>query len=80
MGVWLNRGVINTTVALKTPVKGTNSTIDQLVWDPSHCPAKQKHWCVCTWDQQYIGIDASHPDAQAYYNSQVCKYRVRIRV
>lgn len=74
MGVWHIRGVINTTVALNTPVKGTTSTIDELVWDPAHCPARQEHWCACTWAKQYIGIDASHPDAQAYYNSQVDLY------
>ena len=61
-------------MALKTKVKGTNFTIDQLVWDPDNCPAAEEHWCACTWASQYVGIDARHPAAQAYYNSEIDLY------
>ena len=71
MGVWHIRGAPDYAVAAKTPVKGTASTIDQLVWQNGSCPER---WCRCTWDQTYLGIDAKHPDAQAYYDSLVDLY------
>ena len=71
IGVWRIRGAPTNAVAAKMPVKGTNSTIDQLVWDPQHCPAGEERWCNCTWDHSHVGLDPAHPDSAKYYDSLV---------
>jgi hypothetical protein len=74
IGVWRIRGAPAAAVAAKLPVKGTNSTIDQLTWDPQHCPAGEERWCNCTWDHSHIGLDPAHPDSAKYYDSLVDLY------
>ena len=48
MGVWHIRGAPATAVQKKLPVKGTQTTIDKLTWDPENCAPKNKQWCQCT--------------------------------
>lgn len=74
MGVWHIRGAPATAVQQKLPVKGTNTTIDRLAWDPEQCAPKNERWCQCTWDKGYFGVDASLPQSQIYYNSIVDLY------
>jgi alpha-galactosidase len=71
LGVWRIRGAPTNAVAAKMPVKGTNSTIDQLVWNPQQCPAGEERWCNCTWDHSHVGLDPTHPDSAKYYDSLV---------
>merc|ERR1712107_893474 len=74
-GIWHIRGAPVTSAQKQLPILGaSNVTLDEIVWDPNHCPHSQHRWCNCTWDQQYLGIDVRHPQAQVYYQSLVDLY------
>lgn len=71
IGIWRIRGAPQSAVDRDTKVLGTNYTMNDVIWHEGACPSL---WCVCTWDKTYIGLDASHPGSQAYYNSMVDLY------
>jgi hypothetical protein len=77
-GVWRIRGTSKSAVENKCEVLNSNPkvTIDEVVFDQTKCDANPaaNRWCRCTWDQSAIGINASHPAAQAYYDSVVDLY------
>jgi alpha-galactosidase len=83
LGLWTWRGVHYKAAKKRLKVKGTQYTIDEIVdrnpdgsactdfvkpmpdghWQPTHvCPG------ACTWGP-WLGVNASHPGAQAYYDS-----------
>ena len=57
LGVWHIRGAPQPAVDRRMPVKGTSSTIDQLVWTNASCPESEKNWCKCSWAKEMLGID-----------------------
>ena len=63
-GLWTIRGVHKDAVASKLPVKGMEQyTVDQLVdFDPVGGGANGS----CLWASEWLGVNASHPAAQAY--------------
>jgi hypothetical protein len=67
-GLWTIRGVHKDAVAKKLKVKGTEFTIDQLV-DVGN-PGGGKNGS-CLWASEWLGVNTSHPAAQAYYDSRV---------
>lgn len=71
MGVWHIRGAHVDAVRRKLPVKGTGYTIDQIVWQNTSAErAEGKYWQQqCNWAQSWVGVNHSHPAAQAYYDS-----------
>jgi alpha-galactosidase len=71
MGVWHIRGAHQDAVRRKLPVKGTGYTIDQIVWQNTSAErAEGKYWQQqCNWDTPWVGVNHSHPAAQAYYDS-----------
>ena len=76
-GIWTLRGASPTAVGNKLPVYGyaPRTTLDEVVYG-SECskdPSTQR-WCVCTWDKEGVGLNASHPAAAAYYDSVVALY------
>jgi hypothetical protein len=75
-GVWRIRGTSQSAVESKCEILNSKVTIDQVVFDQAQCDANPatKRWCKCTWDQKAIGINASHPAAQTYYDSVVALY------
>ena len=75
-GIWTLRGVSPQAITAKCPVLGSSppTTVDQIAYDPKTCPHSAPRWCNCTWDVQGRGVDASHPGAQAYYDSLVQLY------
>ena len=68
VGVWKIRGVLESAVDSNGRVKGTDYTLADIVVNQSSCTGR---WCKCTWDDANLGINTSHPAAQAYYNSIV---------
>ena len=58
-GIHIMRGVPRQAVHRHLPVKGTDATCDQIAHPNS----------VCRWNTDMYGLDASHPAAQAYYDS-----------
>ena len=72
-GVWTLRGVLPAAVAAKLPVLGSNppATLDEIA---QVCTSPHDRWCNCTWDKQGVGLDPTHPAAQAFYHSQVQLY------
>jgi alpha-galactosidase len=73
-GIWDIRGVPTTVVAARTPILGTAFTIDQVAWRAADCPPSMKRWCTCSWFPQYVGLNASHPAAAAFYASKIAAY------
>jgi hypothetical protein len=77
VGVWRMRGVPSAAVGKQLPVLNSipPATIDEIVYGRS-CPQSNatERWCTCTWDKDGIGVDPTHPAAQAYYNSVVSLY------
>ena len=76
-GIWTLRGTSPYAVDHKLSVLRASppTTIDQIVYN-HQCgsdPATRR-WCNCTWDSEGVGIDATHPAAQTYYNSVVELY------
>ena len=71
MGVWHIRGAHLDAVRRKLPVKGTSYTVDQIVWQNTSAErAEGKYWPQqCNWATSWVGVNHSHPAAQAYYNS-----------
>ena len=68
-GLWIVRGVHTSAVARKLPVKGAPGvTADMLVDQESTGGGKNGS---CLWDSEWLGVNASHPAAQAYYDAQV---------
>ena len=54
--------------AKKLKVKGTEYTIDELVDEDNEGGGKNGS---CLWASEWLGVNASHPAAQAYYDSVV---------
>ena len=68
LGLYEIRGVLDTVAASKPFVKGTNYTLDQLIDQNSTGGAANGS---CHWAQTFLGINASHPGARAYYQSRI---------
>jgi hypothetical protein len=66
--------VPTTVVEARTPIQGTSATIDQVAWRAADCPPAMARWCNCTWFPQYVGLNATHPAAAAFYASKVAMY------
>ncbi|GAA5206138.1 glycoside hydrolase family 27 protein [Microbacterium kyungheense] len=64
LGVHVMRGIPRVAVAADTPVLGTDSTASQIT-DTTN---------VCEWNPHYVGLDHTHPAAQAYYDSCVAQF------
>ena len=68
-GLWVIRGVHVDAVRARLPVKGAPGfTVDELV-DAS--PTGGGANGSCLWDSDWLGVNASHPAAAAYYSSVV---------
>ena len=68
LGLWTIRGVHQNAVAAKARVKGTQYTVDELVdIEPVGGGANGS----CLWAHEYLGVNMSHPAAQAFYDSRV---------
>jgi len=67
-GLWHIRGVHVRAVAERLPVKGTAYTIDEIVYQGEIAGGKNGS---CLWDSEWLAVNASHPGAQAYYDSVV---------
>lgn len=74
LGLWTWRGVHRMAAIHKLPVKGTSFTVDEIVdkgRDGKPClgyPLSGRCPGECPWGI-FLGINASHPGAQAYYDS-----------
>ena len=66
-GVWVIRGIHERAASEKLPVKGTAYTLDELV---DHTRGGDQNGS-CVWDRPWLGVNTSHPGAQAYYDSVV---------
>jgi hypothetical protein len=74
-GLWTIRGAHIDAVTQKLKVKGTNYTIDQLI-DTHSFPGAgdgitSGKNMSCLWAAEWLGVNSSHPAAQAYYDSRV---------
>ena len=70
-GLWQMRGVHKDAAARRLPVKGMEQyTLDQLV-DVEPLGGGKNGSCL--WNPDWLGVNASHPAAQAYYDSVVEK-------
>ena len=68
-GLWQMRGVHQDAVARRLPVKGMEQyTLDELV-DAEPVGGGKNGSCL--WNSPWLGVNASHPAAQAYYDSIV---------
>ena len=68
-GLWIIRGVHVDAVTQRLPIKGAPGfTVDQIV-DQSATGGGANGSCL--WDSSQLGVNASHPAAQAWYASQV---------
>jgi hypothetical protein len=68
-GLWQMRGVHQDAVARRLPVKGMEQyTLDMLVDTEPVGGGKNGS---CLWNSPWLGVNASHPAAQAYYDSVV---------
>ena len=68
-GLWHIRGIHRTAAAARLPVKGAPSfTLDQLVDQRATGGGANGS---CLWDSDWLGVNGSHPAAQAYYDSVV---------
>ena len=68
-GLWHIRGIHSSAAAMKLPVKGMPQyTLDQLVDIESVGGGKNGS---CLWNPDWLGVNASHPAAQAYYDAVV---------
>ena len=63
-GVWVIKGVFEGAAAARLPIKGTSYTIDEIV-------DQSKRNGSCVWAGKWLGINASHPGAQPFYDSLV---------
>ncbi|MBP2457053.1 hypothetical protein ABID70_002577 [Clavibacter michiganensis] len=63
-GIHIMRGIPRLAVARDLPVLGTSSTASQIADTSS----------VCAWNPDDYGLDHDHPDAQAYYDSQLAQF------
>jgi alpha-galactosidase len=70
-GLWHIRGIHISAAAMKLPVKGMEEyTLDQLVDVESVGGGKNGS---CLWAPEWLGVNASHPAAQSYYDAVVDK-------
>ena len=68
-GLWHIRGVHVDAVTRRLPVKGMEQyTLDQIVDSSAIAGGKNGS---CLWAPEWLGVNASHPAAQAYYDSIV---------
>jgi alpha-galactosidase len=68
-GLWHIRGIHSSAAAMKLPVKGMEQyTLDQLVDIESVGGGKNGS---CLWNPDWLGVNTSHPAAQAYYDAVV---------
>jgi hypothetical protein len=63
-GVWVIKGVYKGAAAAKIPIKGTQYTLDQII-------DQKKGNGSCVWAGDWLGINASHPGAQPFYDSLI---------
>ena len=73
IGLWTIRGAHVDAVARKLPIKGTKYTIDQIIDTHSKPGAGMKAPpgagganMSCLWAAEWLGVNGSHPAAQAY--------------
>ena len=78
LGLWTIRGAHMDAVAQKLPIKGTSYTIDQIIDTHSKPgagmsapPGTGGANMSCLWAAEWLGVNTSHPAAQAYYDSRV---------
>ena len=67
-GLWTIRGVHSDAVKLKLPITGTPYTVDELV---DVLPVGHGANGSCLWASEWLGVNATHPAAQAYYDQKV---------
>jgi alpha-galactosidase len=68
-GLWHIRGIHASAAAKKLPVKGMEQyTLDQLVDIEPVGGGKNGS---CLWNPDWLGVNASHPAAQAYYDAVI---------
>eukprot|EP00760_Papus_ankaliazontas_P032792 PhM_4_TR5967/c0_g1_i4/m.3899 len=65
LGLWMIRGVPELAVQRRLPIKGTNYTVADIAVAKYRCP----------WHSDVMGINTTHPGAQAYYDSVVELYK-----
>jgi len=77
-GLWTIRGAHVDAVAQRLPIKGTKYTIDQIIDQHSKSGAGMNATpgtgganMSCLWAAEWLGVNTSHPAAQAYYDSRV---------
>lgn len=63
-GVWVIKGVYKGAAAAKLPIKGTQYTLDQII-------DQKKGNGSCVWAGDWLGINASHPGVQPFYDSLI---------
>lgn len=78
LGLWTIRGAHKDAVARKLPIKGTTYTVDQIIDTHSKPgagmnapPGTGGANMSCLWAADWLGVNASHPAAQAYYDSRI---------
>lgn len=64
LGIHTMRGIPRRALAADTPILGTDARASQIA-DTGN---------VCEWNPDMVGLDHSHPGAQAYYNSTLALY------
>ena len=70
-GLWHIRGIHASAAAARLPVKGMEQyTLDMLVDQQSTGGGKNGS---CLWASDWLGVNASHPAAQAYYDAVVAQ-------
>jgi len=70
-GLWHIRGIHRSAAAARLPVKGMEHyTLDMLVDQENTGGGKNGS---CLWDSDWLGVNASHPAAQAYYDAVVAQ-------
>ncbi len=63
-GIHIMRGIPRCAVAANTPIRGHDARAADVA-DPEN---------RCEWNPHYVGLDHSHPGAQAYYDSLAALY------
>ena len=71
VGAWHIRGAFAGAVRAKKPIKGSTYTLDEIVFQkPDGWDSNKTDWNeACNWAQDWLGVNASHPGAAAYYDS-----------
>lgn len=64
LGIHTMRGIPRRAVEFGTPIRGTDACAGDIA-DPTN---------VCQWNPDMLGVDHTHPAAQAYYDSTLALY------